>query len=118
MAEKHTSRGVYVLVWLGLLALTLLSFLLSRAHLGEVDTVIALLIAAAKSTLVGLFFMHLIEERLRTAFVPILSTGFIVLLISLVVTDVLTRHTFPRTPLPVLVPEEAQPMRETPGPDR
>jgi cytochrome c oxidase subunit IV len=109
MAPKHTSLRVYVLVWLGLCALTLLSFLLSRADLGSVDTVISLVIAVAKSTLVGLFFMHLLEERLRTAFVPIVTTGFIVLLISLVVTDVLTRHTFPRAPVPVVLPEGLAP---------
>jgi cytochrome c oxidase subunit IV len=108
MVAKHTSSGVYVLVWLGLLALTLLSFVLSRADLGAVDTVLSLLIAAVKSALVGLFFMHLIEERLRTAFVPIISTGFVILLISLVVTDVLTRHTFPKAPLPAVVPEDVE----------
>jgi cytochrome c oxidase subunit IV len=118
MTAKHTSAGVYILVWLGLLLLTLLSFLLSRADLGAVDTVLSLLIAGAKSVLVGLFFMHLIEERLRTAFVPIVSTGFVILLISLVVTDVLTRHTFPKAPSPVEVPEEIRALERGPDPER
>ena len=118
MAAKHTSVGVYVLVWLGLLLLTLLSFLLSRAGLGAVDAVVSLIIAAAKSALVGLFFMHLIEERFETAFVPIVSTGFVVLLVALVVTDVVTRHTFPKAPSPAIAPEEIRGLEEGPLPRR
>jgi cytochrome c oxidase subunit IV len=109
MAEKRSSARVYVLVWLGLCALTLLSFLLSLFNLGEAEMPLALLIAAAKSSLVGLYFMHILEDRLRTAVVPIVTTGFVVLLVSLVVTDVLTRHTFPKTPVPAGWPEGLAP---------
>jgi cytochrome c oxidase subunit 4 len=115
MAAKHTSAGVYVLVWLALLALTLLSFMLSRANLGAAETAIALLIAAVKSILVGLFFMHILEDRLRTAFVPIISTAFVALLITLVVTDVLTRRTFPKTPVPAALPEGIEEPEEGPA---
>lgn len=115
MAAKHTSTGVYVLVWLVLLALTLLSFLLSRVDLGAAEMVVSLLIAAVKSALVGLFFMHLLEERLQTAFVPIVSTSFVIILIALVVTDVLTRQTFPKTPVPVVFPEGLEAPEEGPG---
>jgi len=117
MAEKRSSASVYVLVWLGLCALTLLSFLFSLVSLGGAEMALALLIAAVKSSLVGLFFMHLKEERLRTAIVPIVTTGLIVLLVSLVVTDVLTRHTFPKTPVQAGWPEGLAPPSPA-GPQR
>ena len=89
----------YLAVWLALVGLTALSFLLSLTHLGAIDTVFSLVIAAAKSTIVLLFFMHLIEERFTVAVVPALALGYLVLLVALMVTDVLSRRTFPRTPL-------------------
>lgn len=118
MATKHTSVGVYIVVWLALLPLTGLSFLLSRANLGATDTVLSMLIAAVKSILVRLFFMHILEDRLRTAFVPIISTSFVLLLVALVVTDVLTRHTFPKTPVPAAMPEGLEAADDEPFPRR
>jgi cytochrome c oxidase subunit IV len=117
MAEKRSSALLYVMIWLGLCALTLLSFLFSLVDLGGAEMPLALLIAAVKSSLVGLFFMHLLEERLRTAIVPIVTTGFIVLLVSLVVTDVLTRHTFPKAPVQAVWPEGLAPTSPA-GPQR
>jgi cytochrome c oxidase subunit 4 len=89
----------YLAVWLALVFLTALSFLLSLTHLGAIDTVFSLVIAGAKSTIVLLFFMHLVEERFTVAVVPALAVGYVLLLVALMVTDVLTRHTFPRAPL-------------------
>ncbi len=88
----------YLVVWLALIGLTALSFLLSLAHLGAIDTVFSLVIAAAKSTIVLLFFMHLAEERFTVAVVPALAVGYVLLLVALMVTDVLSRRSFPRTP--------------------
>jgi cytochrome c oxidase subunit 4 len=98
MAHGSTSTVHYVVVWGALIALTLLSLSLSLAHLGTVDTVVSLVIAAAKTCLVLLFFMHLLGERFSIVFVPFLVLFFVGLLVSLVVVDVVTRHTFPRTP--------------------
>jgi cytochrome c oxidase subunit IV len=99
---NHASPFRYFLVWLGLMVLALGSFLLSRAHLGPLDSVIALAIAAAKTALVVLFFMELIEHRFINSLVLIVSTGFVVLLVSLMVADVLMRQTFPAAPLPAM----------------
>ena len=82
------------------MGLTGLSFLLSLAHLGAIDTVFSLVIAAVKSTLVLLFFMHLVEERFTVKLVPFLAFGYVLLLVALMATDVLSRRTFPRTPQP------------------
>jgi cytochrome c oxidase subunit 4 len=90
----------YLVVWIALLALTALSLVLSLAHLGPVDVAVSLLIAAAKTALVLLFFMHLAEERFSVVMMPLVAVFFVALLLALLVTDVATRRTFPRAPLP------------------
>jgi cytochrome c oxidase subunit 4 len=99
MTHAAPSWVRYLLVWIALLALTLLSFLLSRAHLGSTDIAVALIIAFAKTALVLLFFMHLVEERFSIVVIPFVAAGFIALLVGLTVTDVVTRVTFPVAPL-------------------
>jgi cytochrome c oxidase subunit IV len=100
MTHAPASWARYLVVWLGLLALTGLSLLLSFAHLGTTDIAVALVIASAKTALVVLFFMHLIEERFSVVMVPVLAVFLFVVLIGLLVTDVVTRRTFPRGPEP------------------
>jgi cytochrome c oxidase subunit 4 len=102
MAHTSSHARRYLLVWFALLALTALSFLLSHAHLGGTDVAVALMIAAAKSSLVALFFMHLVEERFSVVMVPMVSGFLLLLLLGLVVTDVATRRTFPRGPVPAV----------------
>jgi cytochrome c oxidase subunit IV len=104
MEVKHISTRGYVIVWLLLMALTLASFLLSLAHLGAADTVAALVIATAKTALVLLFFMHLVEQRAATSLVLVVVAFLLVLFLSLMVADVITRRTFPRGPVPVELP--------------
>jgi cytochrome c oxidase subunit 4 len=81
----HGSRGgsrVYLAVFAGLLALTVVTVLVSYVDLGLMNVVVALLIASAKASLVALFFMHLKgESRLVWGFalVPILFLALIIL---------------------------------------
>ena len=103
----------YLFVWLALVVLTALSFLLSLAHLGQLDTWVSLLIAAIKSALVLLFFMHLVEERSTVRIVPLLALSYVALLLALLSTDVLGRRTFPRAPAPL---DEAGPAPLLPEP--
>ncbi len=104
MAHKTAGALRYVLVWLGLVFFTLASFGLSYAHTGDLEAPIALGIAVIKTGLVLAFFMHLIEERATNVAIPFIAVGFIVLLLSLLATDVLTRHTFPPVPTPMTTP--------------
>ena len=90
----------YVAVWIALLALTLISWLFSLAHLGSTDVAVALVIASIKTVLVVIFFMHLGEERFSVVMVPCVAVFFIGLLLALTVTDVATRRTFPKGPSP------------------
>jgi cytochrome c oxidase subunit 4 len=101
-APLHGSSAFrIVVVWAALVALALLSYLLSRAHLGGIDIAIALAIAVVKTVLVALYFMELAYHRFVNALVLVVSGALVVLLVSLMVADVVTRHTFPKGPLPV-----------------
>ncbi len=100
MTHASSSSLRLLAVWLALLALTALSFLLSLAHLGATDVAVALAIAAAKTTLVALFFMHLVEERFSVVMVPVVAAFLLLLLLGLLTTDVATRRTFPRGVVP------------------
>jgi cytochrome c oxidase subunit 4 len=53
----------YVLVWVGLLILTGMTVSSAGMDLGRLSVVVALIIAAVKSTLVLNFFMHLKYEK-------------------------------------------------------
>jgi cytochrome c oxidase subunit 4 len=100
--DVHGSSALrLVLVWVALVALALLSYLLSRAHLAAADVAIALAIAVVKTVLVALYFMELAYHRFVHALVLVVSGAFVVLLVSLTVADVVTRHTFPKGPLPI-----------------
>ncbi|HSN98770.1 MAG TPA: cytochrome C oxidase subunit IV family protein [Candidatus Nanopelagicales bacterium] len=100
MEHKHASTKHYILVYVGLLALTALSFGLSWLPLGAAHTPAALVIAVVKSTLVVLFFMHLLEQRTINALVLFTTIFFIALLASLMAADVATRIT--TTPAPII----------------
>ncbi|XXT14470.1 cytochrome C oxidase subunit IV family protein [Sorangium sp. So ce429] len=107
MTVKHLSSRTYVIVWLVLMALTLASYLLSLAHLGGADVIAALLIATAKTVLVLLFFMHLIEQRFANALPMIVSALLLGLLLTLMISDVMSRETISRGPIPPAPPEAA-----------
>jgi cytochrome c oxidase subunit 4 len=82
---EHGSRGgsrVYLAVFAGLLALTLVTVLVSYVDMGLMNVVVALLIASGKASLVALFFVHLKgESRLVWGFalVPIFFLALIIL---------------------------------------
>ncbi|WP_437910914.1 cytochrome C oxidase subunit IV family protein [Sorangium sp. So ce327] len=100
MTVKHLSSRTYVIVWLLLMGLTLASYLLSLAHLGQADVVAALLIATVKTVLVLLFFMHLIEQRFANALPMIVAALLLGLLLTLMLSDVTSRETITRRPIP------------------
>ncbi|WP_437283456.1 cytochrome C oxidase subunit IV family protein [Sorangium sp. So ce375] len=109
MTVKHLSSRTYVIVWLLLMALTLTSYLLSLAHLGEADVVAALLIAVAKTVLVLLFFMHLIEQRFANALPMIVAALLLGLMLTLMLSDVTSRQAILQRPIPLTPPPAAAP---------
>jgi caa(3)-type oxidase subunit IV len=105
---KPMRAAHYLGVYVALVALTFSSFGLSRLHLPG-DVAIALGIAGAKTLLVALVFMHLIEQRLANRLAPVVAGLLAGILILLAAADVATRKTFPKAPAP---PVEGQ--REAP----
>jgi cytochrome c oxidase subunit 4 len=109
--RHHLSARTYVLTFVGLLALTALSFVTSYVRLGGGNTVIALAIATTKGILVLLLFMHLIEQRFTNRMAITFAAFLAVLLITGVSVDVLTRRTFPASGQPT---EGQDPLKPSP----
>jgi cytochrome c oxidase subunit 4 len=87
---SHLMRYLYV--WIALLALTALTVTSASLDLGKISIVAVLAIAAGKSTLVLLFFMHLSTEKriLLKLLVPI-AVCTLAIFIGLTYTDILYR---------------------------
>ena len=82
--EIKKETRVYVLVFVALAALTLVTVGVSYLDLGVAGGIaLALLIAAIKGSLVAAFFMHLISERRLVYAVLILTAAFFLALIFL-----------------------------------
>lgn len=64
VAEIKKTVHAYIIVFVSLMGLTILTAAVSMFHLKIHEAIIiALAIAATKGTLVGCYFMHLIDER-------------------------------------------------------
>ena len=86
------SYRLYVLVWVALLALTAATVITAELNVGRAAIYVALAIAAAKSVLVLLYFMHLRWET-RTVIkilVPVTVVA-LALFIGITYTDILYR---------------------------
>lgn len=92
------STRQYVFTFVALLTLTAIALATTRIHLGAWALPVALTIAALKATLVGLYFMHLIERPDESRLVPIVSVILVAVLVTLTAADIATRHTFPAGP--------------------
>ena len=82
--EHSHGYGIYVLVWLGLLALTGLTVAVAGINIGGFTIVTALLIASVKAYLVLAVFMHLrSESKMFTVFVLVAAFFLIISFILL-----------------------------------
>jgi cytochrome c oxidase subunit 4 len=87
----------YFMVFGALLALTFATVAIASIDLGPLNVVIALTIATGKALLVGLFFMHLLYTRHRTKIMAVAGLLWLLILIALTLSDVLTRGWLPVT---------------------
>jgi cytochrome c oxidase subunit 4 len=78
----------YVLAWLALIGLTVLSFAVDRLHLGSLSTAIALGVALIKASIVFVVFMHLDREPFAVRFVAALNVAWVLLLCLGIAADV------------------------------
>lgn len=89
--EHHSGPGRYVLVWVALMVLTIVTVMTGRMHLPNYGLLLALAIATVKGTLVALFFMHLAEHKGANRLVFATSMLFVVLLLLFTLFDFGTR---------------------------
>jgi cytochrome c oxidase subunit 4 len=95
----HSHVGRYLAVWGALMALTALTWGLSRFHIpGGAGVAVALTIASVKGALVALFFMHLWDQPGPNRLVLVTSLVFVALLIGLTLLDNSTRFPLANPP--------------------
>jgi cytochrome c oxidase subunit IV len=87
---SHLLRYLYV--WIALLVLTAITVTTASLNFGRAGILVVLAIAAAKSTLVLLFFMHLsTEKRLLLKILVPIAICTLAIFIGLTYMDILNR---------------------------
>jgi len=81
----------YFVVFGVLMALTILTVFVSRIDLGEMNTVVAMVVAIVKATVVILWFMHVIHSPRMTWIVLISAFLWLAVMFALFFSDYLTR---------------------------
>jgi caa(3)-type oxidase subunit IV len=82
----------YIRVWLALLVLTAITVTTASLNFGRISIAVVLAIAAGKSTLVLLYFMHLsTEKRLLLKLLVPIAVITLAIFIGLTYTDILNR---------------------------
>jgi cytochrome c oxidase subunit IV len=81
----------YIVVWITLLAFTVVTVAVSFLNLGLWNAAVALLIASIKACLVALYFMHLRHEIKLVAGFALFPLVILALLIIGTITDVIYR---------------------------
>lgn len=88
-AQKKTfSYGVYVFVWLCLFLLTAVTVTAAAMDFGGIRIVVALFIAALKSSLVLYYFMHLKHENSMFKYMFIAVVAIIAIIVGFTFFDV------------------------------
>ena len=91
MTEHVDSVRTYVLVFAGLIVLTVLTTAVAFVDLGPFSVVVALAIAVCKMLLVALFFMHLRHSTRLTRIVVLGGLLWLAILLLLTLSDFISR---------------------------
>lgn len=90
--ERHiTSYKTYFIVWVVLMILTAATVYVSYLDFGQLNIVIAMIVASIKAGAVALFFMHLKFEDSITWLFALFPIGLLFLLIGMTILDTFTR---------------------------
>jgi len=95
-----TPIGAYLAVFATLGVLTAVTVAAAFIDLGALNTIVALVIAAVKATLVMLIFMHLRWSGRLVALYAVVGFVFLAILIGLTYSDIVTRGWLPPVYLP------------------
>ena len=91
MSAHIDSVKTYVLVFLGLIGLTVLTTAVAFVDLGAFSVVVALAIATCKMLLVALFFMHVRHSNALTRLVVLGGMLWLAILLVMTLGDIATR---------------------------
>lgn len=92
MAKEGASTLRYVVIWLALAVLTVATWILGRkVPLGIFSLPVALAIAVAKTVLVAMFFMHLVEQPGARRLVLPVAVLFLTLLLGVTLLETMMR---------------------------
>ncbi|HWX53981.1 MAG TPA: cytochrome C oxidase subunit IV family protein [Verrucomicrobiae bacterium] len=89
--HAHPSRLLYVVIFLALVIGTVLTWWIAFKNLGIWNPVVALTIACIKATLVILYFMHVRYSNKLTIVTVCAGFFWLLILITLSLSDYLTR---------------------------
>jgi cytochrome c oxidase subunit IV len=80
--EKHiSSYKSHVMVLMALLVLTFITVAITRIELGPLNTLVAMLVAGSKATIVLLWFMHLkFDDKIYAIFTAFIFVLFLLVL--------------------------------------
>jgi cytochrome c oxidase subunit IV len=110
--KKEKSAWGYVAVWVGLVVLTVATWILgAKLELGPYSLPTSLVIALVKTVLVAMFFMHLVEQPGARRVVLPVSVFFLTLLLGVSLLEVMTRERMSR---PDGLANELEPKRPAP----
>ena len=87
----HIGMRTYVMVFLTLLGLTGVTVAAAFVHMGVFNNVVAMGIACTKATLVLVYFMHLRHSSALTRLSVAAAVLFFLTLVSLTMSDVVSR---------------------------
>ena len=91
-ANNHVlPLGTYLLIGASLLILTAITVYISFFSFGEWNLIVAMAVAAAKATLVALFFMHLLYDKKIFSIVFIGALLFLAIFIVFTMLDTMNR---------------------------
>jgi cytochrome c oxidase subunit 4 len=90
--EPHVlPLSVYFGVWGALVVLTAFTVIVSRFDFGSANTVVAMVVATIKATLVALFFMHLLYDNKLNLVILMTSFLFVAVFFTPTLIDLATR---------------------------
>jgi cytochrome c oxidase subunit 4 len=92
MSGPITPSRTYYLVFVALIALTILTVFVSFLELGTWHTTVGVLIGVVKASLVVLFFMHLLHSSKASWLAVLAGLFWMAILMGLTLTDYLTRQ--------------------------
>ena len=95
MSEHIVSPKIYLMIFFALMVGTFLTVFAAHKDFGQMNVVIALVIATIKASLVILFFMHGKYSSRRTKLVIVAGFFWLAIMLGLTLQDYSTRHAEP-----------------------